>query len=88
LTGFRKSERGRFNKRGAAMHQHAITIEQLANISEQLEVFGRVEEGPVRTMIGKHPSLGSCVVLQGRMPELVLLSEAPFDGQLTASENA
>jgi hypothetical protein len=70
------------------MHQHAITAEQFADINEKMEVFGRVEEGPVLTTIGKHPSLGSCIVLHEPARDLVLLSEIPFDGQITIRRSA
>lgn len=68
------------------MHQHAITVEQLADIHAKMEVFGRVDEGPVRTTIGKHPSLGSCIVLQDVARDLLLLSEIPYN--LAASDFA
>lgn len=70
------------------MHQHAITVEQFADINEKMEVFGRVEDGPVLTTIGKHPSLGSCIVLQDRTRDLVLLSETPFEGQFAIRRSA
>jgi hypothetical protein len=54
-------------------------VEQFADIHEKLEVFGRVDEGPVLTTIGRHPSLGSCVLLKGLASDLVLLSEVPFE---------
>jgi hypothetical protein len=64
---------------GAAVHQKVITAEQFADIQQHLSVFGRVERGAVATTIGKHPSLGSCVVFDGMTAELVLLSEIPLD---------
>jgi hypothetical protein len=61
------------------MHQKVITAEQFADIQQHLSVFGRVERGAVATTIGKHPSLGSCVVFDDMTTELVLLSEIPLD---------
>jgi hypothetical protein len=79
LTGFGKSERGRFGNKGATMHQHAVTAEEFADIHDKMEVFGRVDEGPVLTTIGRHPSLGSCVLLKDFASDLILLSEIPFE---------
>ena len=45
------------------MYQHAITIEQFTDIHGKLVVFGRVDEGWILTTIGKHPALGSCVLM-------------------------
>ena len=63
------------------MHQKVITAEQFAKIRQHLSVFGRVERGAVATTIGKHPSLGSCVVFDDMTAELVLLSELPLDSR-------
>ena len=60
------------------MHLHAITIEQFAKIHKSLEVFGRVEEGWVLTMIGKHPALGVCVMMTDFESHPTLLSEIPL----------
>ena len=61
------------------MHQKVITAEQFAELQQHLSVFGRVERGAVATTIGKHPSLGSCVVFDDMTADLVLLSEIPLD---------
>ena len=60
------------------MHETAITLGQLSSIREEIEIFGRVDEGPLVATIGKHPRLGSCIVLEPADVELVLLSEFPF----------
>jgi hypothetical protein len=60
------------------MYQRAITLEQFADIHEQLEVYGRTDTGPVMTTTGVHPDLGSIVVIQDIAPGLILLSELPF----------
>ena len=70
------------------MHQHAVTAEEFADIREKMEVFGRVDEGPVLTTIGRHPALGSCVLLKGLASDLVLLSEVPFDTTAPGPYNA
>jgi hypothetical protein len=85
LTLSGKSERGRFNK-GAVMHQQAITREQLIDIHAKMEVFGRVEKGAVLTTVGKHPTLGSCIVRQDPTRDLVVLSEFPFKEPIRVRE--
>jgi hypothetical protein len=79
LTRPTKSERLGSNELGATMHQNIITAEQFAHIQQHLSVFGHVESGAVATTIGKHPSLGSCVVFDDMTSDLVLLSEVPFN---------
>ena len=66
------------------MHHHVITMEQFEDINQKMEVFGRVDQGPVLTTIGKHPSLGSCIVLCDSTDDLVLLSEIPFAAAIPA----
>lgn len=61
------------------MHQHAITNEQFVAIDNELEVFGRVNEGRVLTTIGKHPVFGACILLKNLESEPILLSQSPFE---------
>ena len=61
------------------MHQHAVTNEQFVAIDDELEVFGRVNEGRVLTTIGKHPVLGACILLKNLESEPILLSQSPFE---------
>ena len=60
------------------MHQHVITVEQFADIHANMEVYGGVDKGPVVTAVGRHPALGSCIVMHDGTSEVVLLSEIPF----------
>jgi hypothetical protein len=70
------------------MHQNVITAEQFADIRQHLSVFGQVERGAVAATIGKHPSLGSCVVFDDMTAELVLLSEIPLDRDTDMHSNS
>ena len=63
------------------MHQNVITADQFVDIQSKLQVFGCGNAGDVATTIGKHPSLGSCVLFGHATRESVLLSELPFDGR-------
>ena len=60
------------------MHQNVISAEQLADIQRDLTVFSFVNDGAIATTIGRHPSLGSCVVFDDTTQDVVLLSEVPF----------
>jgi hypothetical protein len=60
------------------MHQQTITLEELAGLQQGMQVFGSVDEGPVLTTIGKHPRLGSCIVLHASTTEPLLISERPW----------
>ena len=61
------------------MHEQVITDEQFAMIQGELEVFGRVNGARTHTTIGKHPTLGACVLLAAVTSHPMLLSEAPFN---------
>ena len=61
------------------MHEQVITDEQFAMIQGELEVFGRVNGARAHTTIGKHPTLGACVLLAAVRSDPMLLSEAPFN---------
>jgi hypothetical protein len=60
------------------MHQAAISLETFAAIFEHLHVVGRDDRDGAMTTTGRHPALGSVVVLQDINPELILLSERPL----------
>lgn len=61
------------------MHQAAITLEDFCDLRDSgLEVQGRVDTGPILTITGTHPDLGSLVVVQDINPGLIMLSTLPF----------
>jgi hypothetical protein len=57
------------------MHQQIITNAQSVAIRAKLKIFGHVATGDVMTTIGKHPSLGSCIVFEYPSQASLLLSE-------------
>lgn len=57
------------------MHETAINGEQALAIGEAIEVFGRVENARGAATVGKHPALGSCIMMQLPDRTGVLLSE-------------
>jgi hypothetical protein len=60
------------------MHQVTITFDQLAGLNDRLEVFGISNTGASEVTVGKHPDLGSIVVIHNAENELLLWSERPF----------
>ena len=57
------------------MHETVINSDQALAIGEAIEVFGRVENARGAATVGRHPALGSCIMMQLPDRTGVLLSE-------------
>ncbi len=70
------------------MHETAINSEQALAIGEAIEVFGRVENARGAATVGRHPALGSCIMMQLPDRTGVLLSEFALPSPSDRSRHA
>ncbi|MDH7795807.1 MULTISPECIES: hypothetical protein [unclassified Beijerinckia] len=57
------------------MHQAVITLEQFADLWEELEQVMQVDIAGVKTTSARHPALGAVVAIQDIQDDMILLSQ-------------
>ena len=65
---------------GQQVHQSVIDLQAFANLFDELSDVAQHDTGSLLSTNGRHPTLGSVVVLQDIAPGLILLSEQPRTG--------
>ena len=70
------------------MFQRAITLQQQADLFDDLEVVGRIRDGLIWTTTGNHPELGPCVFIADHNEGTILFSTFPYSEPLSESHTA